>query len=449
MARFAILTLAGAGHLNPTGAIGQELLGRGHRVTVIASESARPITDRLDLPLLPYADSSQSDPPLRGMRSRLRSTVSKLPTMRHSARMVKAAGQVLAQAPALLRQFDADAVLVDQHVWAGVSVAEHLGLPNLTVCSAMMGHEEPAVPPGFTSWGYSTSGLARLRNRLGYAGYHASFVPLIRSINRRRRDWGLPTLRKPTDLLSPYSQLSQLFPEFDFPRAELPAVCHYVGPLARSRVADEGTFPWDRLDGRKLIYASLGTVSFGTASPGTKANTRAYRAIAEACAGLDAQLVLTLGKWNQRGPNWHELLGELPGDPLVVDFAPQLSLLQRADLLITHAGQNTVLEAIGAGVPMVALPRGADQPGLAARIEHTGIGLRESFHSPDVNRLRAKILRVLGDESFRQRIDSVRQAMLAAGGVRYAADVAERVLDTRLPVTRDELRSSIPLPSLR
>jgi len=440
LARFAILTLAGAGHLNPTGAIGRELLGRGHRVTVIASDSARPITDRLELPLLPYADSAQSDPPPRGMRSRFRSLVSALPVMRQSARMIKAAQQVLNQAPALLRQFEADAVLVDQHVWAGASVAEHLGLPNLTVCSAMMGHEEPAVPPGFTSWGYSTSGLARLRNRLGYAGYHASFIPLVRFINRRRRDWGLPPLHKPTDLLSPYSQLSQLVPEFDFPRTELPAVCHYVGPLARSRVADEVPFPWDRLDGRKLIYASLGTVSRGT-----KANMRVYCAIAEACAGLDAQLVLTLGKWSERSPNWRELLGELPGDPLVVEFAPQLLLLQRADLLITHAGQNTVLEAIGAGVPMVALPRGADQPGLAARIVHTGIGLRESFHRPDVNRLRGKIRRVLSEGVFRQRIAVVRQAAVAAGGAVYAADVAERVLHERRPVTRNEMRNTTRL----
>lgn len=422
--------------MNPTGAIGRELSSRGHSVTVIANESARPITERLELPLLPFADPPESD----RSQPRSRSILSALPGMRQSARMIKAAEQVLDQAPALLRQFEADAVLLDQNVWAGLSVAEHLGLPNITVCSAMMGHEEPAVPPGFTSWRYSSSGFARLRNRLGYAGYHASFKPLLRLINRRRHDWRLPPIRKPADFLSPYAQISQLVPEFDFPRTELPAVCHYVGPLARSRVADETTFPWDRLDGRKLIYASLGTVSRAT-----KANARAFRAIAEACAGLDAQLVLTLGKWSEKGPNWRELLGELPGDPLVVDFAPQLLLFQRADLLITHAGQNTVLEAIDAGVPMVAVPRGADQPGLAARIEYTGIGLRESFHHPDVNRLRAKIRRVLSEGGFRQRIAVVRQAAVAAGGAVYAADVAERVLRERRPVTRDEMRNTTRL----
>ena len=434
LARFAILTLAGAGHLHPTGAIGRELLSRGHSVAVIASESARPITDRLELPLLPFADSPEID------RSRSLPLISALPGMRLSARLMRAAVQVLNQAPAMLRQFQADAVLVDQNVLAGVSVAEHLGLPNLTVCSAMMAHEEPAVPPHFTSWGYSAGGLSRLRNRLTYAGYHASIWPATRLINRYRRDWGLSPIRRHADYLSPYAQISQLVPEFDFPRADLPAVCHYVGSLARSRVADEAAFPWNRLDGRKLIYASLGTVSRAT-----KANTRVYRTIAEACAGLEAQLVLAFGKWSEKAPDWRELVGELPGDPLIVDFAPQLLLLQRADLMITHGGQNTVLEAIHAGVPMIALPRGADQPALAARIEHAGIGLRDSFHRPDANRLRAKIRRVLSDKAFRQRMAEVRAAVVSAGGASYAADVAERVLVERRPITRDMMRHAAGL----
>ena len=57
---------------------------------------------------------------------------------------------------------------------------------------------------------------------------------------------------------------------------------------------------------------------------------------------------------------------------MVVDFAPQLELLDKAAMLITHAGVNTVLEALCRGVPMVALPRNADQPGNAARIEYAG-----------------------------------------------------------------------------
>ena len=70
-----------------------------------------------------------------------------------------------------------------------------------------------------------------------------------------------------------------------------------------------------------------------------------------------------------------ERLGAIPDNALVVDFAPQLALLDRARLLISHAGVNTVLEAISRAVPMVALPRGYDQPAMGSRRRPLGRGI--------------------------------------------------------------------------
>ena len=69
--------------------------------------------------------------------------------------------------------------------------------------------------------------------------------------------------------------------------------------------------------------------------------------------------------------------------------------------MITHAGQNTTLEALHHGVPLVALPRSADQPALAARLEHAGVGLRASFFHATPRQLRELISRVLTEDSFR------------------------------------------------
>ena len=63
------------------------------------------------------------------------------------------------------------------------------------------------------------------------------------------------------------------------------------------------------------------------------------------CAGLDVQLVLSLG-----GGGKPEDMEELAGEPIVVEFAPQLELLKRAALCITHAGLNTALECLSNGV---------------------------------------------------------------------------------------------------
>src|SRR5215212_1527276 len=65
---------------------------------------------------------------------------------------------------------------------------------------------------------------------------------------------------------------------------------------------------------------------------------------------------------------------KLAGEPIVVEFAPQLELLKRAALCITHAGLNTALEALTNGVPVVAIPITNDQPGVAARVRWTGSG---------------------------------------------------------------------------
>jgi UDP:flavonoid glycosyltransferase YjiC (YdhE family) len=95
----------------------------------------------------------------------------------------------------------------------------------------------------------------------------------------------------------------------------------------------------------------------------------AFRAIAEGCAGLNAQLVLSLG-----GGLEQDQFASLPRDPITVPFAPQLELLKRAAVCITHAGLNTALESLTNGVPMVAIPITNDQPGVAARVRWTRSG---------------------------------------------------------------------------
>ena len=65
-----------------------------------------------------------------------------------------------------------------------------------------------------------------------------------------------------------------------------------------------------------------------------------------ACADLDAQLVLSTGKWEDETGFDPRRLTDLPGNALVMEFVPQLAMLEKADLLITHAGQNTVVEAL-------------------------------------------------------------------------------------------------------
>jgi MGT family glycosyltransferase len=154
-----------------------------------------------------------------------------------------------------------------------------------------------------------------------------------------------------------------------------------------------------------------------------------FQDIASACQGLDAQLVISLG-----GSATPESLPELPGSPLVVGYAPQLELLQKATLTITHAGMNTTLESLSNGVPMVAIPIANDQPGVASRLAWTGAGEVLLLSRLKVPRLRAAIERVLTEDSYKNNASRLQEAIRRAGGVRRAADIVEQAISTGKPV---------------
>jgi MGT family glycosyltransferase len=145
--------------------------------------------------------------------------------------------------------------------------------------------------------------------------------------------------------------------------------------------------------------------------------------IAEACDGLDAQLVISTG-----GGVSPDALGDLPGRPLVVHYAPQVELLRRAVLAVTHAGLTTVLEALSTGVPMVAVPVTNDGPGVAARLVWTGAGEAIPMRQATSQRLRTLVARVLSNPSYRAAAERLRDSFQAAGGAPRAAEIIEQDL---------------------
>jgi MGT family glycosyltransferase len=429
VSHFAVLCQEDAGHVLSIGPVGVELMRRGHQVTLIACGQARGLAEQLGLAfqLLDMKKIWGMPPTLTWLAL---APIGQGGTAGMRTEFARKAKAMLELLPPLFKDLKVDGVICDQILSAGGTAAERAGIPFVTVCSALLWHEELDLPPPFTSWLYAPGAKARLRNRIGYAFWHWFIGPTLRRINRYRRRWGLAAFRRIDESFSSLAQISQLCEGFDFPRREIPPHFHYIGSLASNRqVKGEMPFPWERLDGRPLIFASLGTIPDPATAP-------VFRKIATACMGLDAQLVLALGKWNQQSEKSQALLGKLPGDHIVVDFAPQLQLLDRAALLITHGGVNTVLESLSRGVPMVALPWRVDQPGMGARIMHSGAGLCGSFYRSSPEEIRSLVKRVLGDQSFRQRVLAIKDKMVTAGGLHRAADIAEEALSTRRPVER-------------
>jgi UDP:flavonoid glycosyltransferase YjiC (YdhE family) len=111
---------------------------------------------------------------------------------------------------------------------------------------------------------------------------------------------------------------------------------------------------------------------------------------------------------------------------ILVNQAPQLQLLKRAALCITHAGMNTALETATQGVPIVAIPVTNDQPAVAARIAYHRIGEVLSLDQLTTSTLHATINRVLTDPSYRQKSQSLKEAIAVSDGLDEASKIIEK-----------------------
>ena len=336
-----------------------------------------------------------------------------LQRVRDSVRMV------LRDGPAAVRAAGVEALLVDEADFAG-NIADHLGLPWFSIALLPPFIHDDRFPPFWFGWAAGEDPLRRMRNRLAIRLLLRLASPIFKEVDQKRSAWGLKPHARPEDALSPLAQITQLPEALEFPiRGGKPPGLHYTGPFVHARQRPKIEFPWERLDGRPLIYASLGTFQNGSEA--------IFRTIAEACAGLDAQLLISLG-----GGLQPEQLGKLAGSPVVVRFAPQLEILKRAAVVITHAGINTVLESLSEGVPLVAVPLGNDQPGVAARLRSRGAGVVVSRHGLRPARLRRAIQLVLQDGRYRAAARHLQQAIRQADGPGRAAHLIEQALNSSL-----------------
>ncbi len=421
MTHFGLICPSSTGHLHTMLPLGQELKRRGNRVTLlgILDSQAKTVTAGLEFRAIGESEFPQGA--TKDLFTQL-GKLSGLKALQYTIKWLANAAEIyLRDAPEAIKTAGIEALLVDQASPAGGTIAEYLDIPFVSVCSAVVLNREISVPPFITSWNYNPSWWVILRNRAGYALLTQIGKPIRKVIKSYRQQWNLPSTNNPNDEYSKLAQISQQPAQLEFPRQHLPKYFHFTGPYHYSGSREPISFPYEKLTGQPLIYASMGTLQ--------NRLLWVFTMIAEACMGLDAQLVISLG-----GGNSPEALPELPGNPLVVGYAPQLELLQKATLTITHAGMNTTLECLTNGVPMVAIPVTNDQPGIAARIAWTGAGEAIPLKKVSMEKLQKAIKRVLTEDSYKQNALRLQEAINRAGGVSRAIDIVEQVVSTGKPV---------------
>jgi zeaxanthin glucosyltransferase len=396
-------------------ALARCLQQRGHQVVIfgIADTEARVKAAGIDFQRIGAEDYPVGT--LQQLDRRL-GELNGLATFRFTVDRVKnTARMILRDGPEAVRNANLDAMLIDEADMGG-TVAEHLGLPFVSIAFFPPLIRDDRIPPFCFGWHAGQGLLSRLRNRLGMRLLSHAASPIYTIVNQQRKAWNLKPLTHSTDALSPLAQITQLPRALEFATTNTPpATLHYTGPFVDNRQRPPVPFPWHRLNSRPLVYASLGTLQNGS--------EEVFKTIAEACSGLDVQLVLSLG-----GGIDPTRLGTLPGDPIVVSYAPQLQLLKRAAAVITHAGLNTVLESLAEGVPLVAVPLGNDQPGVAARVAAQGAGIVISRRKLNIQRLRNSTRSILEDPQYQTAARRLQTEMQKINGPETAADIIEDAL---------------------
>lgn len=421
--KVAFLGVRSPGHLNPTTALARKLKARGHDVVFLSVLDTEPFVRAAELPFIPFCEE---DFPVGSMAesyaqlSKLEGEAAHKLAVDMVAGILEAAFRNL---PQTLREANVDALVLDETERGLGCVPLHLGMPYAHIANALHYDYSGNTPIGIFDWTHETTPEALARNQAGVRTMQQMLEPMTSKAQAYAEKVGLEIdWSDPFATISKLAWLTQTPKEFDFESSHWPAQFHYTGPFHDGLGRIESDFPWDRLTGEPLIYASMGTLSNGLES--------VFTTIAEAVGTRPGmQLVLSIGPGLDP-----EKIASLPANAIVVKNAPQLELLKRSALCITHAGLNTALESLTQGVPMVAIPVSLDQPGVAARIAYTKTGAYVPIKELTVSRLSTLIDDVLGNPEYRQNANKMREAIVRTNGLEKAADLLEQAFN--LPPSR-------------
>jgi len=409
---FGVLPFTGAGHLNPLIALALELQGRGHRVTFFEKPKIETRMSEAGLELCAIGKREErfrrKEPASGGA-----GPWSDLSTLRFNLRRIAHDLDVyFRETEVAVRNEGVDSLIVNEIAVTGPTIAELLGIPYF-ILSTSIPHNfgwSPYRP--FSGYRFRRSWVSYFERELLEVSSVRMQGPIKRKVNHYRCSRGLGPIKGVPTPYPPLAQITQLPECLDLPRRSFPEHFHYTGPFAQVGTRPNVEFPWERLDGRPLIYASLGTTR----------NAQAYilRMIAEACVGIDAQLLISLGGRFDR-----KMIEPLAGDPLVREFVPQLEILKRASLVVTHAGPNTVFESLMEGKPMVAIPMAHDQPAIAARLARLGVAEVLPVMRMSRSVIRDAVEKTLTKSSYRNAALKMQQKLRGLNGVERAADIME------------------------
>ncbi|GAA1834431.1 glycosyltransferase [Agromyces salentinus] len=415
--KYLLAVWDGGGATPPNLGIARLLVGRGHEVVVLgdptlAEAIAATGASHRTWPTAPQRRSTALEDDLFkdwecrtqfGALNRVRERLMVGPAARYAADVVA----TLDEASAGAESAPFDAVLADGMLLGALIGAEARGIPTAVLVGSVYLVPSRVRPPIGLGLAPAHDALGRARDRAAYALMTRMSDVGTGPVDAARSELGLGPLRHLWEQWDHADRVLVLTGSaFDDPPPDAPNVRH-VGPVLED-IPVEGALELPPGDA-PLVVVGLSSSYMRQADLLTR--------ISRALASLPVRAVITTGPAVDPAA--------IPGarNVAVVRSAAHGELIPRAALVVTHAGHGTLIKALAAGVPVLAIPLGRDQPENAARVARHGAGRVISVRS-DAAAIATAVFDLLVEPSYREAA--------AALGTRIRAEIDSGTLLTEL-----------------
>lgn len=396
-AKGLFFNIPGHGHVNPTLPMVKELVERGEQIDYCCTEEFRPMIERTGAQFIPF--------PLELVYA----TNEKFNLLQIFADLMEKSYNALPELEALVRAKEYDYLLVDMYTPWGRLLAEKLNLPIMVFFPSFALHKKLKEPP---------HSKLQLVASLGESWRHG--LRLNRYYKKIQKKHGVPNVNLLAYLDSELDIPCLTFTASEFqPQSEVfPNNYLFTGPNINTEVRiSDSNFPFDRLEGKKIVYISLGSVVV-------------RREFIETCikafSNTDFMVVLTVSRSFDKGA-FH-----VPDNFILCNFAPQLEILSKADLFITHGGMNSTHEGIYFEVPLMVVPQAGDQFLVAQTVVDNNLGVWLNSRRLTAKKLLKTAQSMVNDSTIKSNLKRMSQALKNAGGYEKAADEVQAFINRAL-----------------
>ncbi|MBF2025819.1 MAG: hypothetical protein IGS48_03510 [Oscillatoriales cyanobacterium C42_A2020_001] len=226
-------------------------------------------------------------------------------------------------------------------------------------------------------------------------------------------------------MVSPYLYLVGTIPDFEYPRNDLPAQIHFVGPILPDPPDDFDLPSWwaDLEKGYPVVHVTQGTVA-------TESNDLIVPTLS-ALAEAEVLVVATTGGKPVEAIN----LSPIPANARIETFIPYFRLLPHVDVMVTNGGYNGVQMALANGVALVTAGQTEDKPEVCARVEWAGVGINLKTKTPTPKQIRAAVQQLLSNPQYKARSQFFQTQMQQYNAPVRAAELLEQLATSKQPIT--------------